>query len=169
MWWRRQSGRSTVCHLKKQVKGGIEMFCPVCTHGAAKVESHPTRDASMVDCPQCGQFTISGSAAVNLRNEDDSKRWQIAAWINEFAPTMVTSIDIDLALASAVPSLHHRADRMLRWIATAFPPGIQFAFKDLGNWKGWESSPATRAESRWCVLRGWLCARTWLVGDLHVS
>lgn len=123
------------------------MVCPVCTHGSAKVESHPTRDASVVDCPQCGKFTISGSAAVNLGNEDDSKRWKISAWIQEFAPTMVTSTDIDVALASMVPSLHHRADRMLRWITAAFSPGIQFSISDLGGGSFWENSPNRPVDS----------------------
>lgn len=40
----------------------VEMVCPVCTNGEAKVANHPTRDASVVDCPQCGRFTISRSA-----------------------------------------------------------------------------------------------------------
>src|SRR5450830_1826322 len=117
------------------------MVCPVCTNADAKVESHPTRDASVVDCPQCGKFTISREAVVNLRNESDSKRWKISAWIDEFPPPMVTPREVDLALASAVPSLQHRADRMLRWIATAFPPGTQFSMSDLGHWKAFENSP----------------------------
>ena len=117
------------------------MACPVCTNEHAKVESHSTRDASVVDCPQCGLFTIGRSAVINLRNEDNLKRWKISAWISEFAPSVVTSTDIDLALASSMPSLHHRADRMLRWITTEFPPGRQFALADLGFWKAFENSP----------------------------
>ena len=117
------------------------MFCPVCTNGEAKVVGHPKLDASVVDCPQCGQFTISRSAVADLRGEDDSERWKISAWISEFAPTVVKTTDIDLALSSVVPSLHHRADRMLRWIATKFPPGKQFTVADLGVWKVFENSP----------------------------
>lgn len=30
---------------------------------------------------------------------------------------------------------------MLRWIATAFPPGTQFSMSDLGRWKAFENSP----------------------------
>lgn len=119
------------------------MVCPVCTNADAKVESHATQDASVVDCPQCGNFTISREAVINLRNEDDSTRWKISAWISEFPPPMVTSTDIDMALESAVPSLQHRADRMLRWIATAFPPGTQFSLTDLGRWKAWENEPGS--------------------------
>lgn len=117
------------------------MVCPICINGEAKVESHPKRDASVVDCPQCGQFTISCSAVVNLRNEDNSKRWKISAWINEFAPPVVMAADIDLARASLAPSLRHRADRMLRWITTEFPAGKLFSLADLGRWKAFENSP----------------------------
>lgn len=95
----------------------------------------------MVDCPQCGQFAISRSAVINLRSVDDMDRWKVSAWINEFAPSLVVSTDIDLALASRTPSLHHRADRMLRWITNEFPPGRQFSLADLGRWKAFDNMP----------------------------
>jgi predicted RNA-binding Zn-ribbon protein involved in translation (DUF1610 family) len=107
------------------------MACPICVTQDATVKNRLTQDASVVDCPQCGQFTISRSAVVNLGNAADANRWKISAWINEYAPPMVTSSDVDLALACAVPSLHHREDRMLRWIANEFPPGKQFILGDL--------------------------------------
>lgn len=116
------------------------MTCPVCSNEDAKVKAHPTRDASDADCPQCGQYTISDSAIDNLRNEDPCNRWRISAWINEFGPTLITSTEISLSLASAVPSLDHRADRMLRWITTQFPPGKQFSTTDLGLWKPYDNS-----------------------------
>ena len=124
-----------------------QWVCPVCTNEEAEVATHSTRNAWVVDCPQCGQFTISRSAAVDLRGEDDSKRWKISAWINEFVPPVITSTDIELALASAVPSLHHRVDRMLRWIAMAFPPGVQFSMSDLGGGSFWEHSANERVDS----------------------
>lgn len=109
------------------------MGCPVCKNSEAKVGSHSGRDAYSIDCPQCGQFTISRSAAVNLKNEDNTLRWKISAWINEFAPSIVTSTEIELARASAVPSIHHRADRMLRQIVKDFPAGHRFSFESLGQ------------------------------------
>lgn len=118
-----------------------ERVCPVCTNGEAKVANHRKLEASVVDCPQCGQFTINHNTVDDLRSEVDSKRWKISAWINEFAPPVLTSTDIELALASAVPSLHHRADRMLRWIANKFPTGTRFSVDDLGLWKAYENSP----------------------------
>ena len=97
------------------------------------MRSHPRQDASMFDCPQCGTFAISRFAVVLLDSEDDSTRWKISAWINEFAPPVVTSADVELARASAVPSLQHRADRMLRWITTQFPAGHHFSLEHLGQ------------------------------------
>jgi hypothetical protein len=117
------------------------MNCPICNNAETKVSSHPTRDASDIDCPQCGQFTISRTAVVNLKNEDNSVCWKISAWINEFSPSMVTSTDVELARGCAVPSLHHRADRMLRWITNEFPPGKTFSTDDLGHWKAHENTP----------------------------
>ena len=117
------------------------MVCPVCNNSEANVEGPSGRDASTIDCPQCGQFTISRTAIVNLRAEDDSKRWKISAWINEFAPAVVGSTDVERASASAVPSLQHRADRMLRWINYKFPPGQTFSLNDLGHWKAYENTP----------------------------
>jgi hypothetical protein len=96
----------------------------------------------MVDCPQCGTFTISRSAVVLLDSEDDANRWKISAWINEFSPTVIMTFDIELARASAVPSLHHRADRMLRWIATVFSTGKRFSLRDLGSWKAVDGASA---------------------------
>lgn len=111
------------------------MACPVCNNAEFTETNHPTLGTSVVDCPQCGPFTISHTAVAVLSHEVDANRWKISAWINEFLPTVLTSADVELALASAVPSLHHRADRMLRWITTAFPPGSQFRLNDLGNWR----------------------------------
>jgi len=77
-----------------------------------------------------------------MKNEDDALRWKISAWINEFAPPMISSADIELARDCARPSLHHRADRMLRWITNEFPPGDMFSPDDLGHWKFYENSPS---------------------------
>ena len=119
------------------------MACPVCNNAESKETNHPTLGAVVVDCPQCGLFTISHTAVAVLSHEFDANRWKISAWINEFAPTVVTSADVEMARASVVPSLHHRADRMLRWITTEFPPGNTFSLEDLGHWKVFENSPGS--------------------------
>lgn len=65
------------------------MNCPVCKTTNAQVAGHRTRDASVIDCPQCGQYTISEIAVVNLRRVDEDLRWKISAWINEFGAEMI--------------------------------------------------------------------------------
>lgn len=117
--------------------------CPVCLNAEASVSRHPTRDASNVACPQCGDFAISGTALVNLRNGDDGLRWKLSAWISEFGVGMITTTEVDAALACNVPSLHHRADRMLRWLNEAFPPGMGFSSGELGVWKPNQNEPGS--------------------------
>jgi hypothetical protein len=107
------------------------MTCPICSNPTAKVGRHPNRDATVVDCPQCAKFTISGTACATIRSVDNANRWKIAAWTNQYQPAVLTSTDLDSALSSTIPSLHTRADRMLRWISTNFPPGRQFSIPDL--------------------------------------
>lgn len=117
------------------------MGCPICSNPTAEVRSHPTRDAAIVDCPQCANFTISRTARAIIGNVDEAKRWRISAWINQYPPAVLTSTDLDSALNSTLPSLHTRADRMLRWIHAEFPPGVSFSLNGLGKWKPYENAP----------------------------
>jgi hypothetical protein len=84
---------------------------------------------------------ISRSAELNLRSLDDTLRWKVSAWIGEFGGQMISTTDIESASGSKVPSLHHRADRMLRWINENFPPGREFSNSDLGVWKPVRNEP----------------------------
>lgn len=106
--------------------------CPVCLNAEASTSRHPTKDATTIACPQCGHFLITRRADVNARNLEDTYRWKVSAWIGEFGGEMITTADIDVALTCKAPSLHHRADRMLRWINENFPPGKEFSSADLG-------------------------------------
>lgn len=103
------------------------MICPICSN--ADATKKPTnRDASIIDCPQCGNFTISGSAnaMLNIPTNFPTERWKISAWVNEFKPELITPRELETAVNSTRPSLHHRADLMLRWITTHYPPGTSF-------------------------------------------
>jgi nucleoside 2-deoxyribosyltransferase/predicted RNA-binding Zn-ribbon protein involved in translation (DUF1610 family) len=113
------------------------MACPICSNADAVTENHVTRDANVIDCPQCGNYVISRSAIALLGNYTTDK-WKISAWINEFKPEIITSATLDTAHSSTSPSLHHRAERMLRLIAATFPPGKQFTLEELGKWKDYE-------------------------------
>jgi nucleoside 2-deoxyribosyltransferase len=108
------------------------MACPICSNAHA-TESATTSDARIIDCAQCGNFTISGRAiaVLNIPENFATERWKISAWINEFKPTRISPADLETAHKSAVPSLHHRAERMLRCLAEKFPPGKNFDIKAL--------------------------------------
>ena len=150
------------------------MNCPVCKNVEASATGNSTRDASVVDCPQCGEFNISRRAGLNLRTADDATRWKISAWINEFGPSTVSSTDIDAAVACMSPSLRHRADRMLRWIHAQKPPGTVFSLDELGKWKLYEDSPLVGGQlvSSRLVPIGWnrtLDEMAYMVGEVLCS
>lgn len=68
----------------------------------------------------------------------DSARWKISAWLVENVPPTFGESDIDVALGSSIPTLHKRADRMLRWIHAHYLPGTQFSINSLGLWQAWK-------------------------------
>lgn len=115
------------------------MLCPICSTADA-TEKPTSRDARIIDCPQCGNFVISGraTALLNIESNFAIERWKISAWINEFKPEIITSTILDTVRNSASPSLHHRAERMLRLIAATFPPGKQLSLQELGIWKDYQ-------------------------------
>lgn len=115
------------------------MVCPICSNADA-TEKHHFRDLINVDCRQCGTFKIDNIAVALLNNASNfaSDRWKISAWINEFKPEFILSTELEVARDCSVPSLHHRAERMLRLISTTFPPGQEFSLDELGKWKAYE-------------------------------
>ena len=117
------------------------MGCPICLNEEAQVRDHSTRDASIVDCPQCANFTISRSAQLEMANCADNERWKISSWFIQYRPLIFTTTDVDSAFKSGVPSLHTRADRMLRWLRESFPPGKFFSIDSLGQWTAYKNSP----------------------------
>jgi nucleoside 2-deoxyribosyltransferase len=108
------------------------MTCPICSNADA-TNKQQIRDSIIVDCPQCGTFAIANTATYLLENPNnfENDRWKISAWINEFKPEFISSTELETALNSAKPSLHHRAERMLRWIASKYPAGTEFSISTL--------------------------------------
>lgn len=105
------------------------MACPICKEESAEKITNKTSDAPKYDCIRCGQFAIEITTKIQWENGlDDSLRWKVSAYIREFQPEVVTSNDIKHALEHPVPSLHHRADTMLRWLAKEYPAGYNFTF-----------------------------------------
>jgi hypothetical protein len=112
------------------------MGCPICSNADA-TNKQQIRDSISVDCPQCGTFAIANTATYLLENPNyfANDRWKISAWINEFKPEFISSTELETATNSAKPSLHHRAERMLRWIANIYPAGTEFSISTLQHIK----------------------------------
>ena len=109
------------------------MECPICLNPQAVVRQHQTRDALVVQCAQCENFTISGSAEQDMVAREAGQGWKVSAWLVENKPEVLTTADIETALESARPSLTTRAERMLRWLNAKFPPGQPFYVCCLGR------------------------------------
>ena len=118
--------------------------CPVCLTKDAAVKTHPTKDAKQVTCAQCGDYTIGGSAFVNLKSIKQELRWKVSAWVREYLPDIVTSHDVAQSLVAPTPTIVRRADRMLRWIHAIFPPGKKFSVDSLGRWEAYKNPPGSR-------------------------
>lgn len=117
------------------------MTCPICSNANA-ASKQQIRDSRSIDCPQCGIFTLSNTATYLLENPDNfsNERWKISAWVYEVNPELISSADLETAVACAVPSIHQRAEKMLHWISKVFPPGQLFSLNDLGNWESYKST-----------------------------
>jgi hypothetical protein len=117
----------------------MSQTCPVCHCVDATSKQHPTKDAHVVNCPVCSDFTISGTANAVLLGFEDSDRWKLSAWIRQYAGTMVTESDLQAAIAMRTPTLKQRADRTLVWLNNRYPAGKSFRADQLGKWKAYES------------------------------
>lgn len=104
--------------------------CPICQDVKAKTISLPRRDAYQCHCPQCEEFSISRSAILNLSRSDSAERQKVSAWVVQNKRDVVTTDDVARAIVSLPPSLSQRAERMLRFIASCFPPGDLFPLPD---------------------------------------
>lgn len=123
------------------------MACPVCLTTQARYQQHPTKVATSVECLQCGDFVLTGPAAVVLKNEPENVRWKLSAWIRDQRPEGVTTHSLDQARATVIPNLLRRADRMLRWIGENFPGGTRFSYDSIGRWESSKSEPEGLAQS----------------------
>ena len=123
------------------------MVCPICSNADAKIKNHHIRDSINVDCKQCGTFAISNTAVALLTSATNfaSDRWKISAWVNEIKPEFITSTELETASTCATPSLHQRAEKMLRLFLKICPPGEAIYAEDFGNQlmsAGWNQSPS---------------------------
>jgi hypothetical protein len=104
------------------------MVCPICLESDAR--STARGDGSDVDCSQCGSVYVTGTAQAVMTSVPKDERWKVSAWVREYQPASFSSVDVDAARKSAVPSIHRRAHRMLRALAQQYPPSFEFRSSD---------------------------------------
>lgn len=103
------------------------MACPICLNPEATEGLHNSLfPARQIQCVQCGDFGISTETAEDAASLKPKDRWRVSAWICEYSSQVVKWSDIEQALNSSVPGLHHRANRMLRALSRWYPQGNEF-------------------------------------------
>lgn len=107
------------------------MSCPICEAPLAEVSS-AANDCKAVKCPQCGSFRISYHAEVNAKRIFE--RWKVSGWIREFLQQGTLDAEkLQAAEDSRVPTLMHRAERVLRVLYKRFPAGYEFSSLDANE------------------------------------
>lgn len=127
--------------------------CPICNTESV-VSNDGNRDAHIINCPRCGEFSISGTAEVNLKNTHltDRQKANISGWLLDNQGYTIYSTDVDKLADLKAPSFTERADELLLYIASQ----TQYAGQPVMPNHRWISKA-------WCINRDELEAfRTFL-------
>lgn len=107
------------------------MTCPICKDTTAELT---TERIASVNCSQCGDYAINQAAIARLAHGSlDEFRWKISAWRHQYPPEILTCDDIQTAIISKVPSLQHRAERMLRQLYLRYSVELEYRFHEIGG------------------------------------
>src|SRR5262245_51023188 len=90
--------------------------CPVCGETASNT-------LSATECPRCGRYRITRTAAAILNNNPLKER-EIAnasAWLRENQGATLADRDVDFLRTLRAPTVHDRAMKVLQEIARRFP------------------------------------------------
>lgn len=101
------------------------MVCPVCGSSGASAGTRDYRDKHRYDCPRCGSYEISGTAAAMLPNllQSARDRGRLSHAIR-VAPRkqgellMVNSVNVRELHSQPLPGVDQQARNLLRWAAT---------------------------------------------------
>lgn len=92
--------------------------CPVC-NSEAESRSPGGLDGEEVNCPRCGYFQISRSAAINLRGFLAGNERGVAnasGWIKAHQNELISSETVALIETLKTPSVTEKANRLLRYL-----------------------------------------------------
>jgi len=114
--------------------------CQVCNNQAV-YKSAGSSDAYVLDCPRCGEYSISRPALVNLEHADYSQRQRanISGWLLENPGVEINSVNLERFAVIKAPGFNERADNLLR----AMGKQSEFAGQHLESedrWIGYSSS-----------------------------
>lgn len=90
--------------------------CPICGN-EARIRSCESRDASLVDCPRCGEFSISGLTEASLSLSDRQKA-NISGWLLDNQNYEISDTNVGSLLGLNSPSFTERADRLLLYVSS---------------------------------------------------
>jgi len=93
--------------------------CPICRN-EIKYSSLGGKDAYSVNCPLCGEYALSRTALVNIRNTEltNKQRICISGWLINNQNYEINSVNFDGFLVNLTrPSFIERSDNLLRYIS----------------------------------------------------
>jgi len=88
--------------------------CPMCSE-QMQYSNIGNRDAYKVNCPNCGQYSLTRTALVNLRNSNLSQRQKanFSGWLRENSNFELTTSNIDSLSTLRTPSFHEKVAKLI--------------------------------------------------------
>ena len=125
------------------------MDCPICDRDDAREFQQPTGDWLSVECPRCGKYRISGSAAAVMQPRPAHERLMVSAYVRHGGlgssrVPVVSTQTIDLAIDRAgTLTVQEKQDALLRGLAlqSRHPGSTVPVIGDVDHVLAWTDTP----------------------------
>lgn len=147
-------------------------ICPVCGTPVASPRTRDYGDKSLIDCPRCGSYEISGTARAMLANrcaDDPAARFRLSHALRQDASggqkAVVLSTNLDQLIARPLPRKGDLPLRLLRALASAVGDSGMAEFRlpsatDLAGRIGAENVNEVETLLHYIDKQGWIsCGR----------
>lgn len=120
-------------------------YCPVCTTMSERLGERDYQDKVQYGCPRCGEFEISRTALVMLKNFADHgiERSRISHALRSLPRTpgerfMITSANLESLAEYTLPGIEQQIENLLRWILSEVGEDElgRVTYKDAGHLAG---------------------------------